>query len=142
MTGLIEGFLVGDGFGGAAASAVAGAGTSAVAVAAAGASATGAGTSAVTAASVLVSEGFGGAGASAFGAASACGGIGSLMSSLTTGVGGGKESRRGNKLIDQRLPADLRATFALDNWISKSTRARFYLISCTQKKVVLATVRH
>ena len=42
--------------------------------------------------------------------------------------------RRGNKLIDQRLPADLRATFALDNWISKSTRARFYLISCTQGK--------
>ena len=71
MTGLIEGFLVGDGFGGAAASAVAGAGTSAVAVAAAGASATGAGTSAVTAASVLVSEGFGGAGAGTAGDACA-----------------------------------------------------------------------
>ena len=72
MTGLIEGFFVGDGFvGGAAASAVAGAGTSAVAVAAAGASATGAGTLAVTAASVLVSEGFGGAGAGTAGDACA-----------------------------------------------------------------------
>jgi hypothetical protein len=45
MTGLIAGFFVGDGSGGAAASAVAGAETSAGAVAAAGASTAGAGTS-------------------------------------------------------------------------------------------------
>ena len=68
MTGLIAGFLVGDGFvGAAAASAVAGAETSAVAVAAAGASATGAGASIVFA-SALVSP--------------------DSASCLTTGVGG------------------------------------------------------
>ena len=53
ITGLIAGGLVGDGFGGAAASVVV--------AAADGASAAGAGASAVVVASALVSDGFGGA---------------------------------------------------------------------------------
>ena len=63
MMGLMAGGLVGDGFGGAAASAV-------VAVAD-GASAAGAGASAVVVASALVSDGLGAAGASAVAAAGA-----------------------------------------------------------------------
>ena len=79
ITGLMEGFLVGDGFGAAAVSAVAGAETSAVAVAAAGASATGAGASIVFA-SALVSP--------------------DSASCLTTGVVGNREATKLKSISD------------------------------------------